>query len=65
MMTPSIFGESLFDEFFDDFFNFPAIDDKAMQKAQKKKRHFPFSWTVLLQRLRGHIPMYRREMKKY
>ena len=36
MMTPSIFGESLFDEFFDDFFDFPAFDDKAMQKAQKK-----------------------------
>ena len=36
MMTPSIFGESLFDEFFDDLFDFPAFDDKAMQKAQKK-----------------------------
>lgn len=36
MMTPSIFGENLFDEFFDDFFNVPAFDDKAMQKAQKK-----------------------------
>ena len=36
MMTPSIFGENLFDDFFDDFFEFPAFDDKAMQKAQKK-----------------------------
>ncbi len=36
MMLPSIFGENLFDDFFDDFFDLPAIDDKAMQKAQKK-----------------------------
>jgi len=36
MMTPSIFGENLFDEFFDDFFDFPVWDDRAMQKAQKK-----------------------------
>lgn len=36
MLTPSIFGESLFDEFFDDFFEFPAFDDREMQKAQKK-----------------------------
>ncbi len=36
MMTPSIFGENLFDEFFDDLFEFPAWDDRAMQKAQKK-----------------------------
>ena len=36
MMTPSIFGENLFDDFFDDFFNFPVFDDRAMQKAQKK-----------------------------
>lgn len=36
MMTPSIFGESLFDNFFDDFFDFPVWDDRAMQKAQKK-----------------------------
>lgn len=36
MMTPSIFGESLFDDFFDDFFDFPAFDDRAMQKAQRK-----------------------------
>ena len=35
MLTPSIFGENLFDEFFDDFFNFPTWDDKAVQKAQK------------------------------
>ena len=36
MMTPSIFGQSLFDDFFDSFFDFPVIDDRAMQKAQKK-----------------------------
>ncbi len=36
MMTPSIFGENLFDDFFDDFFDLPEIDDKAMQKAQRK-----------------------------
>ena len=36
MMMPSIFGENLFDEFFDDFFDFPVIDNKpAVQKAQK------------------------------
>ncbi len=36
MMTPSIFGENLFDDLFDDFFDFPVWDDRAMQKAQKK-----------------------------
>lgn len=36
MMTPSIFGENLFDDFFDGFLDFPAYDDKAMQKAQRK-----------------------------
>lgn len=36
MLTPSIFGENLFDEFFDDFFDFPTFDDSAMQKTQKK-----------------------------
>ena len=36
MMTPSIFGENLFDDFFDGFFGFPVFDDRAMQKAQKK-----------------------------
>ncbi len=35
MLTPSIFGENLFDEFFDNFFSFPVWDDKAVQKAQK------------------------------
>ena len=30
MMTPVIFGENLFDDFFDDLFDFPAFDDKAM-----------------------------------
>ncbi len=36
MMTPSIFGENLFDDFFDDLFEFPAFDDKAMRKVQRK-----------------------------
>lgn len=36
MMAPSIFGENLFDELFDEFLDFPAFDDKAMQKAQRK-----------------------------
>ena len=43
MLTPSIFGENLFDNFFDDFFGFPVWDDRAAQKAQKKLygRHAP------------------------
>ncbi len=36
MMTPSIFRENLFDDFFDGFFDFPVWDDRAMQKVQKK-----------------------------
>lgn len=36
MMTPGIFGENLFDDFFDGFFDFPVSADKAMQKAQRK-----------------------------
>ena len=36
MMIPGIFGENLFDDFFDDLFDFPALDDRAMQKAQRK-----------------------------
>lgn len=36
MMTPSIFRENLFDDFFDGFFGFPVIDDKEIQKAQKQ-----------------------------
>ncbi len=36
MMMPSIFGENLFDDFFDELFEFPAWEDKEMQKAQKK-----------------------------
>ena len=35
MMVPSIFGETLFDDFFDDFFDWPAYD-KQMKDAQKK-----------------------------
>lgn len=36
MMTPGIFGENLFDDFFDGFLDFPSFDDKAMQKAERK-----------------------------
>lgn len=36
MLMPSIFGENLFDDFFDGFFDFPAFDDKAMRNAQRK-----------------------------
>lgn len=36
MLRPSIFGQSMFDDFFDGFFDFPVFDDKGMQKAQKK-----------------------------
>ncbi|MEY8391391.1 Hsp20/alpha crystallin family protein [Lachnospiraceae bacterium] len=36
MMTPSIFGGNLFDDFFDGFFDFPAFNQTAMQKAQKQ-----------------------------
>ncbi|WP_434311752.1 Hsp20/alpha crystallin family protein [Hominifimenecus sp. rT4P-3] len=35
MMTPSIFRENLFDDLFDGFFNFPAFDDRFMQRAQR------------------------------
>ena len=43
MLTPSIFGENLFDEFFDDFFDFPVFDDREMKKAQKKTVWTPCS----------------------
>jgi len=36
MMAPGIFGENLFDDFFDGFFDDPVWDDRAMRKAQKK-----------------------------
>ena len=36
MMAPSIFRDDLFDNFFDGFFNFPAFDTNAMQKAQRE-----------------------------
>ncbi len=36
MLTPSIFGESLFDEFFNDFFTTPYYDSRAISDAQKK-----------------------------
>ena len=32
MLMPSIFGENLFDEFFNDF---PFYDDRDMRKAEK------------------------------
>ena len=35
MLMPSIFGESLFDDFMRDF-DFPFYDDKDMKKAEKK-----------------------------
>lgn len=40
MLTPSIFGENLFDEFFDDFFAFPVFDDRAMKKAQIEDKKY-------------------------
>ena len=36
MMTPSIFGENLFDDFFNDLLDFSVFDNKAMQKAQRE-----------------------------
>lgn len=36
MLRPSIYGENLFDDLFDGFFNFPVFDDKAIRKAQKE-----------------------------
>lgn len=36
MLTPSIFGENLFDNFFDDFFTFPTFHEREMQNVQKK-----------------------------
>ena len=36
MMLPSVFGENLFDDVFDDFWSFPSFDDKAMHKAERK-----------------------------
>ena len=36
MMLPSVFGENLFDDVFDDFWGFPSFDDKAMRKAERK-----------------------------
>ena len=36
MLMPSIFGENLFDDWFDSFDNFPFYMDKDMNNAQKK-----------------------------
>ena len=33
MLTPSIFGENLFDDWFDDF---PFFDDRDLRKVDKK-----------------------------
>ncbi len=35
MWVPSIIGESLFDEFLDDFFDVPEVEDKEIRRAQK------------------------------
>ena len=32
MMLPSVFGENLFDDVFDDFWGVPSFDDKAERK---------------------------------
>ncbi len=36
MLRPSIYGENLFDDLFDGFFDFPVFDDKAIRKAQRE-----------------------------
>ena len=36
MMTPSIFRDNLFDNFFNDFFDFPVFDDTDVRKVQDK-----------------------------
>ncbi len=36
MLMPSIFGENLFDDWFDSFDNFPFYMDKDMNNAEKK-----------------------------
>lgn len=36
MLRPSIFGENLFDDLFDEFFDFPAFDERSMKKVGKK-----------------------------
>ena len=36
MLTPSIFGESLFDDLFVYFMSFPTFDDRGMKDVQKK-----------------------------
>lgn len=35
MLRPSIYGENLFDELFDNFLDFPVFDNKAIRKAQR------------------------------
>lgn len=35
MLMPSIYGENLLDDFFDDF-DFPFFDDRGLKKAEKK-----------------------------
>lgn len=36
MLRPSIFGENLFDDFFDDFDHFPFFNEKEEKKMEKK-----------------------------
>ena len=38
MLMPSIFGENLFDDFFDDYFPFDT--DKELHKAEKKRSFY-------------------------
>ena len=36
MLRPSIFGENLFDDLFDEFDHFPFFDDKEEKKMERK-----------------------------
>jgi HSP20 family molecular chaperone IbpA len=36
MLTPSIFSENLYDDFFDDLFDFPRYGNRGMQKGQRR-----------------------------
>ena len=36
MLRPSIFGENLFDDFFNDWNNFPFFNDKEEKRLEKK-----------------------------
>ena len=41
MLMPSIFGENLFDDFFNDF---PFYNDRDMKKAESKKKATATFW---------------------